>query len=77
MFKTIEKALKGLALFLIRLYQKFLSPAIPPTCRYSPTCSEYARQAFIKYSFFKAFGLSAKRFFSCHPFSKVGYDPLK
>ncbi|MCK5398985.1 membrane protein insertion efficiency factor YidD [bacterium] len=77
MFKAIEGALRVSALFLIKFYQKYLSPATLPTCRYTPTCSEYARQAFIKYSFFKAFGLSAKRFFSCHPFSKGGYDPLK
>jgi len=62
--------------YLIRFYQKIISPVIPPSCRFTPTCSEYARQAFMKYPIHKAFYLSLKRILKCHPFHPGGYDPL-
>lgn len=72
--------------FFIFLYQKYLSPlshflgrlVFGPSyaCRFSPTCSEYVREAFHKHSFFFAFYLSVTRFFRCHPFSQGGYDPV-
>lgn len=67
-----------LCLILIGFYQKVLSPTIfaGAHCRFQPTCSEYARQAFIKYSFVKALGLTIKRILKCHPFHDGGYDPL-
>ena len=67
-----------ICLKLIRFYQKYLSPTIfaGAHCRFQPTCSEYARQAFEKYSFSKAPILTIKRILKCHPFHPGGYDPL-
>ena len=65
---------------IIKFYKKHISIYFQKSgvnCKYYPTCSEYALQAFEKYGFFKGFFLSLKRFFKCNPFSKGGYDPLK
>ena len=67
-------------LFLLKIYKKFFSPifkACGIECKFYPTCSEYMRQAILKYGAFKVFYLGLKRFFKCNPFSKGGYDPLK
>lgn len=65
-----------LVLKLIFLYQKFLSPLKKPCCRFYPTCSKYAKTAFLRYGFFKALFLSLKRFLRCNPFFKGGFDPV-
>ncbi|HOE91339.1 MAG TPA: membrane protein insertion efficiency factor YidD [Candidatus Cloacimonadota bacterium] len=62
--------------YLIRFYQRYISPLLPPACRFTPTCSEYARQAFIKYSLPKALFLSVIRVLKCNPFHPGGDDPL-
>ena len=62
---------------LIRLYQRWISPAFPGHCRFYPTCSEYTVQALEKYGFFKGSWLALKRIVKCHPFHPGGYDPLK
>ncbi|MBP9688591.1 MAG: membrane protein insertion efficiency factor YidD [Bacteroidia bacterium] len=61
---------------LIKIYQVLISPYLPNACRYTPTCSEYAKQAFIKYGPLKGFWLSLKRISSCHPWGGHGHDPL-
>jgi putative membrane protein insertion efficiency factor len=62
---------------LIKLYQKFISPMFPPSCRFYPTCSEYAAQSITKYGIFKG-GLKAVwRILRCNPFNKGGYDPVE
>ncbi|MBQ6809562.1 MAG: membrane protein insertion efficiency factor YidD [Clostridia bacterium] len=61
---------------LIEFYRKHISPYTPPCCKYVPTCSEYALQAFEKHGFFKGLLLSAWRILRCNPFSKGGYDPV-
>ena len=61
---------------LIRFYQRFISPLTPPTCIYTPTCSEYAIQAIRKYGALKGTFLAAKRIGRCHPFHEGGYDPV-
>ncbi len=66
-----------LMMFLIRVYQQGISPLLGPNCRFMPTCSQYALEAFQKYGFFKGFYLSAFRILRCNPFNKGGYDPLK
>lgn len=66
--------LARLALLLIGLYQKLVSPLSPPSCRYYPSCSEYARLAFEKYGFPKALGKSVWRLLRCNPFSHGGVD---
>lgn len=61
---------------IIIIYQRF-SVFLPDTCRFYPSCSEYMRQAVIKYGIFKGMYLGIFRILRCHPFSKGGYDPLK
>jgi putative membrane protein insertion efficiency factor len=61
---------------LIRGYQYLISPLMGQNCRYSPTCSEYARQAVVKYGVFKGLWLGMKRVLRCHPWHEGGYDPL-
>ncbi|MBW1721421.1 MAG: membrane protein insertion efficiency factor YidD [Deltaproteobacteria bacterium] len=61
----------------IWIYQKWISPFFLPSCRFYPSCSTYARQAFEKYGLFKGFGLSLLRLLKCHPFHPGGYDPLR
>ncbi|MBR2353972.1 MAG: membrane protein insertion efficiency factor YidD [Clostridia bacterium] len=69
--------MKYVCVWLIRLYQKFLSPLKRnPCCRYTPTCSCYAVEAFMKRGFFVGFGLSVWRILRCNPFGKGGYDPV-
>ncbi len=68
---------KKILLFLIKIYQKAISPMLGRRCRFYPTCSEYSRQAIIKYGVTKGTYLSIKRILKCHPFHKGGYDPLK
>jgi len=61
---------------LIKLYQWILSPLLGPKCRFTPTCSQYALEAFKKYGIFKGFWLSARRISRCHPWGGHGYDPV-
>ncbi len=68
--------MKYLFILLIKFYQGAISPFIPNACRYQPACSEYAKQAFMKYGFWKGFRLAVKRISSCHPWGGSGYDPL-
>ncbi|MCL9980464.1 MAG: membrane protein insertion efficiency factor YidD [Bacteroidia bacterium] len=65
-----------LAIWLIKFYQAALSPYLPNSCRYTPTCSQYGVEAFKKYPFFKALKLTFKRISSCGPWGGSGYDPL-
>lgn len=68
--------MKVMLLILIRFYRGFLSPLKPPSCRYIPTCSEYAMIAVEKYGAAKGSFLAIKRILRCHPFHKGGYDPV-
>ncbi|MCL1827566.1 MAG: membrane protein insertion efficiency factor YidD [Candidatus Cloacimonetes bacterium] len=61
---------------MINFYQKCISPYLPPSCRFTPTCSNYSKEAFMKYNFFKALYLTIKRILKCNPFHPGGYDPL-
>ena len=64
------------AVFLVRLYQKMISPLFPPSCRFYPTCSEYAIQALTKYGIIKGTIKSVWRIIRCNPFNKGGFDPV-
>ncbi|MDD5129781.1 MAG: membrane protein insertion efficiency factor YidD [Candidatus Omnitrophica bacterium] len=67
----------NLALKLIAAYRRYLKPCIPASCRFTPGCSEYTRQAILKYGFIKGVLKGTMRILKCHPFSgKSGYDPL-
>ncbi len=68
--------MKRLALGLIRLYQRTLSRVLPPTCRFTPTCSEYAAQAIERFGVIKGGWLGVRRICRCHPFSSGGDDPV-
>ena len=69
--------MKYVCIWLIRFYQKFLSPLKgAPTCRFTPTCSAYATEAFRKRGFFVGFGLTVWRILRCNPFCAPGYDPV-
>jgi hypothetical protein len=63
-------------LFLVKTYQYLISPMLGPSCRYTPTCSEYAVQALKKYGALKGVWMSVKRVGRCHPWHDGGYDPL-
>jgi uncharacterized protein len=67
---------KYIALALITLYQQVISPGLPSSCRYYPTCSQYAKEAIEKYGFIKGSYLGARRILRCHPFHEGGYDPV-
>lgn len=62
--------------FLILFYRKCISPFTPPACRFTPTCSEYALEAFSKYGPFKGMYLTVRRILRCHPWGGSGYDPV-
>ena len=69
--------MKRLVLFLIRFYQRYISPRRAPCCRFIPTCSEYALQAVERYGAWKGGWMAVKRLSRCHPFYKGDmYDPV-
>lgn len=63
-------------LLIIKIYQTALSPILPSTCRYSPTCSEYTKQSLIKFGLIKGGLISIKRIIKCNPWGGNGYDPI-
>ncbi len=68
--------MKRLALGMIHLYQAAISPFLPPACRFTPSCSEYAAIAIQTHGVPRGGVLAAKRICRCHPFTKGGYDPV-
>ena len=71
--------MKKLMILAIRFYQKHISPAFPPSCRFIPTCSQYAIEAITKYGALKGGWMALRRICCCHPFyhGKRGiYDPV-
>jgi len=68
---------KKLFIFLIKAYRKIISPPLPRSCRFYPTCSQYAIDAISKYGVLKGSIKSAYRIMRCNPFNRGGYDPLR
>ncbi|MCI5143984.1 MAG: membrane protein insertion efficiency factor YidD [Candidatus Electrothrix sp. AR3] len=66
-----------ICLLLVKGYQFCISPLFPPSCRYIPTCSEYAAQAVTRYGAVRGIRLAVCRILRCHPFASGGYDPVK
>lgn len=69
--------MKKFVISILRFYKKFISPALPDSCRFYPTCSEYAVAAVGKYGVLKGSIKSIYRIIRCNPFNKGGYDPVK
>jgi len=67
---------RSAALFLLRGYKRFVSPLLPPMCRFEPTCSVYTMQAVEKYGALRGVWLGARRLARCHPFNPGGWDPV-
>jgi hypothetical protein len=83
MMKVLKAIIHGVSWVLVSLlllpiwfYQKVISPYTPPSCRFTPTCSEYARQALLKHGPIKGLWLAIKRISRCHPWGGSGYDPV-
>ena len=83
MMKVLKAIIHGVSWVLVSLlllpiwfYQKAISPYTPPSCRFTPTCSEYARQALLKHGPIKGLWLAIKRISHCHPWGGSGYDPV-
>ncbi|MCO4821313.1 MAG: membrane protein insertion efficiency factor YidD [Flavobacteriaceae bacterium] len=72
----LKKVLIAPFLFLIRIYQYGISPYLPSTCRYQPTCSYYTVEALKRHGLLYGGKLALKRIFSCHPFGGKGFDPV-
>ncbi|MGC7871672.1 membrane protein insertion efficiency factor YidD [Desulfosporosinus sp. SYSU MS00001] len=68
--------MRKLLILLLRIYQKFISPLKGQTCRFYPSCSEYAIQALQKYGLFRGSYKSLVRILKCHPFHPGGHDPV-
>jgi putative membrane protein insertion efficiency factor len=68
--------LKSITLLVIRLYQKMLSPILPPACRFYPSCSEYSRESILRHGLVRGGWLTLIRLCKCHPFHLGGYDPV-
>jgi putative membrane protein insertion efficiency factor len=69
--------MKTVFITIIRLYRYMISPLFPSSCRFTPTCSEYAIDAIITYGALKGAVLAARRVLRCHPFHEGGVDPVK
>jgi uncharacterized protein len=72
----MKRLLAKFFIVIIRFYQLAISPYLPPSCRYSPTCSAYGVEALKKHGPFKGGWLTIKRIASCHPWGGSGYDPV-
>jgi len=69
--------LKFIPIAIIRFYQYAISPLLKPSCRFTPSCSQYGLDAITKYGAFKGSWMALKRIFRCHPWGGSGYDPVK
>lgn len=68
--------MQSIALFLLGIYKRFISPILPPMCRFEPTCSMYMMQAVEKYGFLRGGWLGLRRLSHCHVFNPGGWDPV-
>ena len=72
----MKHLIQRLMLFCIEYYRLYISPRHPGCCRYSPTCSAYAKEAILRFGPLRGGGLALWRILRCNPFSKGGYDPV-
>lgn len=74
--KILKNSLARILIFLIKVYQRMISPLFPASCRYVPTCSQYGVEAIKKHGPFKGFYYTLRRVITCHPWGGSGYDPV-
>ncbi|MEL0226404.1 MAG: membrane protein insertion efficiency factor YidD [Flavobacteriaceae bacterium] len=72
----MKKTIKALFILLIRAYQSLISPLLPPSCRFTPSCSHYGIEALQKHGLIRGSYLTINRILRCHPWSKGGHDPV-
>jgi putative membrane protein insertion efficiency factor len=75
-FRGMGTLVRTILVLPIRLYQRLISPVLPHRCRFYPSCSEYAREAILRYGPFKGGWLALRRLFRCGPWHPGGYDPV-
>ncbi|MFQ5601788.1 MAG: membrane protein insertion efficiency factor YidD [bacterium] len=68
--------MRYLGIAILKIYQRVVSPLLPPSCRFYPSCSEYTLQAISKYGLIVGIWKGMNRLIKCHPFNPGGYDPL-
>ncbi len=73
----IKRFMNRMIIGMIKLYQTVISPALPGSCRFYPTCSQYTVEALERYGVLKGLSMGIKRILRCHPFHPGGYDPVK
>jgi putative membrane protein insertion efficiency factor len=66
-----------LALTILRIYKRWISPGLPSACRFHPTCSEYMMEAIERYGVARGIGMGLRRLLRCHPFHQGGFDPVR
>lgn len=76
LFALLNRLLATLLILPIRFYRTAISPLTPPSCRFTPTCSQYAIEAIGRYGPFKGLYLAVRRVLRCHPWGGSGYDPV-
>ena len=72
----MKNLLRDVLVVFLKGYQRIVSPLLPGSCRFTPTCSQYGIDAITKYGFLKGGFLTTKRLLSCHPWGGNGYDPI-
>ncbi|MGB1449640.1 MAG: membrane protein insertion efficiency factor YidD [Flavobacteriaceae bacterium] len=72
----MRNPLKSAMIYMIKGYQGFISPLLPPSCRFTPSCSHYGIEAIEKHGIFRGTYLTINRILRCHPWSKGGHDPV-
>ena len=76
MIRFLREVAVAQLLFPIRIYRRYISPLTPPSCRFTPTCSQYAMEAIQKHGPVKGLYLAIRRILRCHPWGGSGYDPV-
>ncbi len=66
-----------LAMGIVKIYRRLISPILPPACRFAPTCSEYCLDALQRHGLLRGVWLATGRILRCNPFSRGGYDPVR
>ena len=69
--------LRRASIWLIRVYRRYVSPMLPASCRYTPSCSLYTLQAIEKYGILRGIPMGVLRVLRCHPFARGGFDPVR